>query len=168
MKAARFVVDTHSHVTTLYRPWKDRLNELGMAWDKGQHSKGFKWTHPTAEPYDNSPLCLYDMETYDVDMCILKPSFIGTTNEAQAELVLFRRPADRRLDDGGVKRFGDIVVGPDSQCLDGGLQRGVAGEDDDLHLRLSLSDTCKDLHPVSVGQHEIEESDCELLSLGEF
>ena len=87
MKAARFVVDTHCHVTTLYRPWKDRLNELGMAWDKGQHSKGFKWTHPTAEPYDNSPLCLYDMETYGVDMCILKPSFIGTTNEMQAKLV---------------------------------------------------------------------------------
>ena len=87
MKTARFVVDTHCHVTTLYRPWKDRLNELGMAWDKGQHSKGFKWTHPTAEPYDNSPLCLYDMETYGVDMCILKPSFIGTTNEMQAKLV---------------------------------------------------------------------------------
>ncbi len=37
--------------------------------------------------YDNSPLTLYDMERYGVDMCLLKPSMQGTTNEYQADLV---------------------------------------------------------------------------------
>src|SRR4030042_3989831 len=36
---------------------------------------------------DNSPLTLYDMERYGVDMCLLKPSMQGTTNEYQADLV---------------------------------------------------------------------------------
>jgi len=39
------------------------------------------------QKFDNSPLCLYDMERYGIDMCLLKPSQPGTTNEMQAALV---------------------------------------------------------------------------------
>ena len=39
------------------------------------------------EPFDNSALALYDMQRYGVDMGILLPSIIGTTNEFQAMIV---------------------------------------------------------------------------------
>ena len=67
---ARFVVETHAHLTTLYKP----KEPIGHA-------------HETeVETFDNSPMCLYDMDRYGVDMVLLKPSAIGTTNEAQADL----------------------------------------------------------------------------------
>ncbi|MCK4953584.1 amidohydrolase family protein, partial [Candidatus Bathyarchaeota archaeon] len=72
VKPARFVVDTHSHITTLYKV-QEKGVELGIT--------------RLVEPYDNSALCLYDMKAYDVDMCILLPSWPGTTNEMQAMLV---------------------------------------------------------------------------------
>ena len=81
----RFVVDAHIHITTLYKPKGARSEELA--------AKGL-WNGLPAAPedgeveyYDNSPLCLYDMERYGIDMCVLKPSVTGTTNEKQAELV---------------------------------------------------------------------------------
>ena len=70
---ARFVVETHAHLTTLYNA-----------------KKGMESRHPhmqEVEHFDNSALCLYDMERYGVDMCLLKPSATGTTNEMQAALV---------------------------------------------------------------------------------
>jgi len=76
---ARFVVDTHVHITTLYRPKgkpQGTWTGLPSAPDEGE-----------VEYFDNSPLCLYDMKRYGIDMCLLKPSVVGTTNEAQAELV---------------------------------------------------------------------------------
>ena len=73
MKAARFVVDTHTHISTLYKGYPP--------------PKGWKWRHAHVETYDNSALTLYDMETYGVNMCRLLPSWIGTTNEMQAMLV---------------------------------------------------------------------------------
>ena len=76
---ARFVVDTHIHITTLYRPKgkpKGLWTGLPLAPEDGE-----------VEYYDNSALCLYDMERYGIDMCLLKPSVTGTTNEKQAELV---------------------------------------------------------------------------------
>ena len=77
---ARFVVDTHAHITTLYKPAGKKSLEL--------EAKGL-WNglNGELEPFDNSPLTLYDMERYGVDMCILKPSITGTTNEMQAMLV---------------------------------------------------------------------------------
>jgi len=77
---ARFVVDTHAHITTLYQPAGEKSLELAR--------KGL-WNGLNGElqPFDNSPLTLYDMQRYGVDMCILKPSIIGTTNEMQAMLV---------------------------------------------------------------------------------
>jgi len=83
--AGRFVVDTHGHITTLYRPKGKTAEDLAR--------KGL-WTGlPSAaddgevEVYENSGLCLYDMERYGVDMLLLKPSVTGTTNESQAALV---------------------------------------------------------------------------------
>lgn len=76
--AARFVVETHAHITTLYRP-------------KGRATDDWEGL-PTpevgeVETYDNSALTLWDMERYGVDMCLLKPSVPGNTNEMQVELV---------------------------------------------------------------------------------
>ena len=83
--AARFVVETHAHITTLYKPKGDATDE----WN------GLPMTPGEGEVvhYDNSPLALYDMERYGVDMCLLKPSMQGTTNEYQADLV--RRYPDK-------------------------------------------------------------------------
>ena len=72
--AGRFVVDTHGHITTLYRP----ATAVEGEWD-GLSGE--------VEPYDNSALTLYDMERYGIDMLLLKPSMIGTTNESQSKLV---------------------------------------------------------------------------------
>lgn len=79
-KEARFVVDTHAHITTLYQPAGKKSLEL---------ARQGRWNglNGELEPFDNSPLCLYDMDCYGVDMCILKPSIIGSTNEMQAMLV---------------------------------------------------------------------------------
>ena len=58
MKAARFVVDTHSHITTLYKPkgvtkgWNFPANWSGLGGE--------------LEVFDNSPFTLYDMQTYGV------------------------------------------------------------------------------------------------------
>jgi predicted TIM-barrel fold metal-dependent hydrolase len=73
--AARFVVDTHGHITTLYQP---ATGEAGPDW-LGLEGE--------VKPEDNSALTLYDMDRYGIDMLLLKPSVVGTTNEAQAELV---------------------------------------------------------------------------------
>lgn len=79
-KMARFVVDTHCHITTLYQPATQE------GWDKVDKDEwcGLEFE---LEPFDNSPLTLYDMENYGVDMAILLPSIPGTTNESQAKLV---------------------------------------------------------------------------------
>ncbi|MFC1909359.1 amidohydrolase family protein [Chloroflexota bacterium] len=76
----RFVIDNHVHITTLYKPKGAKSLEL--------EAKGL-WNglNGEVEPFDNSPLTLYDMERYGIDMCLLKPSVVGTTNEAQAALV---------------------------------------------------------------------------------
>lgn len=78
----RFVVETHIHITTLYKPnLRDpRTRELV---EKGLYNG----LNGMVETYDNSALCLYDMEVYGVHMGILLPSVLGTTNEMQAELV---------------------------------------------------------------------------------
>jgi predicted TIM-barrel fold metal-dependent hydrolase len=73
--AARFVVDTHGHITTLYKP---AHGEPGPDWD-GLSAE--------VKPEDNSALTLYDMDRYGIDMLLLKPSIVGTTNESQSKLV---------------------------------------------------------------------------------
>lgn len=77
---ARFVVDTHCHITTLYQPGTEEGWEMV---EKGE------WNGLTEElaPFDNCFLTMYDMERYGVDMAILLPSIPGTLNETQAKLV---------------------------------------------------------------------------------
>jgi predicted TIM-barrel fold metal-dependent hydrolase len=70
----RFVVDAHIHITTLYKP-----KGVKEGWD-------FTPSRPI-ETFDNSAFTLYEMERYGVDMCVLLPSYVGTTNEMQAMLV---------------------------------------------------------------------------------
>ena len=77
-KAGRFIVETHAHITTLYQPEWEVENWRGLANTKEDGA---------CSVFDNSPLTLYDMDIYGIDMCLLKPSMIGTTNEGQADLV---------------------------------------------------------------------------------
>jgi predicted TIM-barrel fold metal-dependent hydrolase len=78
--AGRFVVEAHGHITTLYKskgtPPGDYFGGLTNTFSDGE-----------VEYFDNSPLTLYDMERYGVDMVLLKPSQVGNTNESQADLV---------------------------------------------------------------------------------
>lgn len=80
MALGRFVVETHGHITTLYE------NATG-------ESPAETWTglvngpgDGEVEPVDNSGLTLWDMNKYGVDMVLLYPSMIGTTNESQLAL----------------------------------------------------------------------------------
>ncbi len=77
---ARYIVDTHCHITTLYQPATDE------GWEMVERGE---WTGLDAEvkPFDNCFLTLYDMDRYGVDMAVLLPSIPGTTNESQARLV---------------------------------------------------------------------------------
>jgi len=77
---ARYVVDTHLHITTLYQP----ATEEG--WEQVEREE---WTGLNNEvaPFDNCFLTMYDMDRYGVDMGILLPSIVGTTNETHARLV---------------------------------------------------------------------------------
>ena len=78
-KMGRFVVETHGHITTLYDSVDPVTDEywtgLPMAPGSGE-----------VEAVDNSGLTLWDMECYGVDMVLLYPSMIGTTNEGQLKL----------------------------------------------------------------------------------
>lgn len=78
---ARFVVDTHAHITTIYQP------EGEKSLLPPERVKGWSGLGEMVQHLDNSPLCIWDMDRYGVDMCLLKPSMPGTTNEGQAELV---------------------------------------------------------------------------------
>ena len=77
---ARFVVDTHCHITTLYQPATD------AGWEQVERQE---WTGLNDElaPFDNCHLTMYDMDRYGVDMAVLLPSIVGTLNETQAKLV---------------------------------------------------------------------------------
>ena len=77
---ARFVVDTHSHISTLYQPKGDKSEQLRKEgkWDGMAHE---------VEAFYNSALALYDMDRYGVDMAILLPSMCGTFNETQVKLM---------------------------------------------------------------------------------
>jgi len=73
MKIGRFVVDGHIHCGK-----KDHHDEKA---DPKIGSFG------AVEQQDNSDIALFDMDVYGIDMGILLPSFIGTTNELHAEMV---------------------------------------------------------------------------------
>lgn len=77
---ARFVVDTHSHISTLYQP-------------EGEHSLQLeaegRWNgmNGRCAVYDNSDFAIADMDRYGVDIAVLLPSMIGTTNESQIKIM---------------------------------------------------------------------------------
>jgi hypothetical protein len=77
---ARFIVDTHCHITTLYQP----ATEAG--WEKVEREE-WNGLQDELQPFDNCFLTMYDMERYGVDMAVLLPSIPGTLNETQAKLV---------------------------------------------------------------------------------
>ena len=77
---ARFIVDTHCHITTLYQPGTEE------GWEMVERCE-WNGLQEELEPFDNVHLTLYDMDRYGVDMAILLPSIPGTLNETQAKLV---------------------------------------------------------------------------------
>jgi predicted TIM-barrel fold metal-dependent hydrolase len=77
---ARFIVDTHCHITTLYQPGTEE------GWEMVERNEWNGLEHEL-EPFDNCFLTMYDMDRYGVDMAILLPSIPGTLNETQAKLV---------------------------------------------------------------------------------
>ena len=78
MKMGRFVVDCHIH------PGKK---------DHADANSRIKGVNAQVEEADNSDMILLDMDNYGIDMGIILPSMIGTTNELHAEIV--RRHPDR-------------------------------------------------------------------------
>ena len=78
MKIGRFVIDGHIHCGKKDAAKKD--SKTGGIWAE-------------VESVDNSDMIIYDMDTYGVDMGLLLPSFIGTTNEKHMEIV--KRHPDR-------------------------------------------------------------------------
>ena len=53
----------------------------------------------------------------------------------------------------------DVVEGPVLQGLAGGLDVGVAGEDDDDEVRLLLPQGLQDLHPAQAGHLQVRDDD---------
>lgn len=84
MKLGRFIVDTHVHVQR--HAAGPEFKKLGLT-DPGniKYSDLAKVMH-SMKTFDNSKRLLYDMECYDVDMCILCSAF-GMDNEINAALV---------------------------------------------------------------------------------
>jgi predicted TIM-barrel fold metal-dependent hydrolase len=86
MKLGRFVVDTHVHSQRTAAG-----SELRKA--TGEAPKRLKYSDlgkilRQVTTYDNSSRLLYDMETYSVDMCIIRPAMtFGMNNELNVELV---------------------------------------------------------------------------------
>jgi predicted TIM-barrel fold metal-dependent hydrolase len=84
MKLARFIIDTHVHA---------QRHAAGPEFKKrGQNDPKKIGYNDLASlmrylvTYDNSKRLLYDMDCYEVDMCILHPAF-GMSNELNVELV---------------------------------------------------------------------------------
>lgn len=77
---ARFVVDTHSHISTLYQP-------KGEASMKMREQGKWNGMIGEVEAFDNTDLAIYDMDRFGVDMAILLPSMAGTYNETQVKLM---------------------------------------------------------------------------------
>ena len=84
MKLGRFIIDTHVHA---------QRHAAGPEFKKAgkKDLKKIKYNDLASimrhlVTYDNSKRLLYDMECYQVDMCILHPAF-GMSNELNVELV---------------------------------------------------------------------------------
>ena len=58
-----------------------------------------------------------------------------------------------------VERLGEIVVGPEAEALDLGIELGEARQDQDRRLDAAGPEAAQDLVAVHVGQHEIQNDD---------
>ena len=73
-------------------------------------------------------------------------------------------PGEERLEPALVDRLHQVVVGAQPQRLDRGVDRGVAGDQDDLDAGL-FAELGEDLHALAVGQHHVAEHDVGALAL---
>ncbi len=86
MKMGRFVVDTHVHSqrTAAGPELRKRADAAGGRLKYSELGQVLR----EVTPYDNSARLLYDMQTYAVDMCIIRPAMtFGMNNELNAALV---------------------------------------------------------------------------------
>jgi predicted TIM-barrel fold metal-dependent hydrolase len=84
MKLGRFIIDTHVHAQR--HAAGPEFKKLGIDDPKKIRYKDLAKIMPSLVTYDNSKRLLYDMDCYEVDMCILHPAF-GMSNELNAQLV---------------------------------------------------------------------------------
>lgn len=80
-KMGRFVVETHGHISTLYESVGAKAQPEG--WTGLPMGPG----DGEVEHVENIGLTLWDMDCYGVDMVMLYPSMIGTTNEGLLDIV---------------------------------------------------------------------------------
>ena len=85
MKIGRFVVDTHVHAQrhAAGKTLRENAEQRGKK-DASYEQLSESMRHIVA--YDNSDRLVFDMRTYQVDMCVLHPAF-GMTNEINAQIV---------------------------------------------------------------------------------
>ena len=144
MKTGRFVIDTHVHSQRHAAGKKVSERIKGEGKKKADYiDLESQMSHLIA--YDNSDRLLYDMDCYDVDMCILRCAF-GMTNELNVELMekhpdkfrcmaISKKTADESLISGewDVK---DACKELDDLCATGnfvGLGEGPASRPDSAH-----------------------------------
>jgi predicted TIM-barrel fold metal-dependent hydrolase len=85
VKIGRFVVDTHVHAQrhAAGAAIKERAEQQGKRLASYEQ---LEQSMRQIVAYDNSERLLFDMNTYQVDMCVLHPAF-GMTNEINAQIV---------------------------------------------------------------------------------
>ena len=90
MKLGRFIVDTHVH-SQRSAAGPELRKTIGKT--MGESSKRLKYSElgkilRQLTTYDNSARLLFDMETYSVNMCIIRPAMtFGMNNELNLQLV---------------------------------------------------------------------------------
>lgn len=84
MKLGRFIIDTHVHAQR--HAAGPEFKKMGLTDPKKIKYSDLSGIMRHLVTDDNSKRLLYDMDCYDVDMCILLPAF-GMNNEINVELV---------------------------------------------------------------------------------
>ena len=86
MKLGRFVIDTHVHAQRFAVGKALREQQQRSQSGEREEWEQLSGVLSEVEPYDNSERLLYDMECYDVDMCVLLPAF-GMTDDLNRKIV---------------------------------------------------------------------------------
>ena len=84
MKIGRFIIDTYVHVQR--HAVGPEFKKIGLTDPKEIKYQDLARVMPGIKTYDNSKRLLFDMDCYDVDMCILCSAF-GMNNEINVALV---------------------------------------------------------------------------------